>query len=288
MNILITGASGFIGSRAIPILQAKHNISTVSLRGTSVEQVDFKNIDAILHLAGVAHKMTEIDPKQYFKINHSLTVNLAKAAKANGVDQFVFISSIKVYGDSINQVFSEDSECFPSDPYGESKLLAEQDLIQLQNDHFAVSIIRPALVYGPNVKGNLDRLLALIKNLPFLPFNGINNQRSMVFVDNLIALILHVISNKYAGIFNSVDHPRHSTSHLVNTIMKHMNVQKVNFKLPRILIGIIARIKPKLYTRLFESYIIDNKSTIEKLNFVQPYSFDDGIKAMVDAYNERN
>jgi nucleoside-diphosphate-sugar epimerase len=285
VSVLITGASGFVGKYAIQPLNEKFEITTVSLRNTKVDQIDFSKIDTILHLAGKAHQMEEIAPDEYFKVNHRLTLSLAKRAKVAGVNHFVFISSVKVYGDINNQILDEQTECLPTDPYGKSKLAAELDLLKLNDQKFIVSIVRPPLVYGPEVKGNLERLYGLINKLPFLPFGGIQNERSMVFVGNLTALIIKVVESRKQGIFIAGDQSRKSTSALVDTIMQHMQIKKPNIVLPKLFKIGIKFLKPNLYSRLFESYIIDNQKTNDLLNFTPPYSFEEGIKMMVDSFN---
>jgi len=280
-NILVTGSSGFIGKYAIPHLKEKFSIEKVSLRSLSVSELKLNKVGTILHLAGKAHQMKEIDPNEYFKVNHQLTIELAKKAKKVGVSHFVFISTVKVFGDKVNIILDEDSICHPTDPYGKSKLIAEQDLLKLASKDFIVSIIRPPLVYGPMVKGNLRKLENLIRKLPILPFKNIKNERSMVFVGNLTALIIHILKSKPQGIFIAGDRERKSTSLLIETMMKHMNLQKKNIGLPKIIWGIIKIVKPNIYTRLLDSYIIDNSKTNRKLSFNPPYSFEEGIKKMI-------
>lgn len=284
-SILITGASGFIGSYAVKELQKIFNISCVSLRKTPIDKINFKGIDVILHLAGKAHQMTKIDPNEYFDINHKLTISLAKAAKENGVKHFIFMSTVKVYGDVNDKVFDEFSECHPTDPYGESKKMAEEDLLKMLSSDFAISIIRPPLVYGPNVKGNLKRLQKLITQLPYLPFGKIDNERSMVFVGNLTALVILIIENVATGVFIAGDKSRVSTTILIDTMIKAMGIDKKNLSIPEIFRQTIALIKPDLYSRLFESYIIDNTKTNKRLNFIPPYSFEEGVKIMVSSKN---
>lgn len=281
MKVLVTGASGFIGQYAVPFLKNHFEIETVSLRKHPVENLNLTGIDAILHLAGKAHQMQKIDEDEYFKINHRLTLVLANKAKQCGVQQFLFVSSVKVYGDRMNEVLDEHSVCQASDLYGESKRLAEEDLRKLEDKNFVVSIVRPPLVYGHQVKGNLARLIALIDKMPVLPFGNINNQRSMVFVGNLTALFQKILEKKASGTFIAGDNRRPSTSQLIDTMMQEMQVNKINIALPLPFRRLIKKLKPALYIRLFESYIIDNTSTNQRLNFHPPFTFQEGIKEMV-------
>jgi len=285
LKVLITGCSGFVGSYALDILKQTFEVTPVSLQKTKVEDINFDGVDTILHLAGLAHQMQKIDPDEYFKVNHRLTLSFARAAQKSGVKHFVFISSVKVYGDQVSGVIDEYSECHPTDPYGESKLKAENELLSISNDNFVVSIIRPPLIYGPRVKGNLERLTGLINKLPILPFGNIKNQRAMVFVGNLTALIVHILKTKPQGVFIAGDKKNYSTSHLVETMMQFMKVNKKNISIPLFMRSIIKYFKPAIHTRLFESYIISNQSTNKKLSFEPPYSFEEGIKEMVQNIN---
>jgi nucleoside-diphosphate-sugar epimerase len=283
-NVLLTGASGFVGKHYVEYCQSRQNINLVSLRTTTVEAINYKNIDAIVHLAGKAHEMAEIDPKIYFDINRDLTLSLAKKAKSEGVKQFIFISTVKVYGDSQVTKLDENSPCQPSDPYGQSKFEAEEALKKLETKDFIITIIRPPLVYGKGVKGNLQRLIALVQKMPVLPFENIQNQRSMVNVLNLIALIVFTLKNQSSGTFIAGDRKAHSTTELVKLIDKHLNTKKTFLAIPKPIITILKILKPELTNRLFGSYIIDNTNTNQKLGFSPPFSFDEGIKVMVEDF----
>ncbi len=158
--------------------------------------------DAIVHCAGLAHQMKATDPAKYFEVNHLQTIELARNAKNAGLRQFVFLSSSKVFGDGKgNQLLLEDSPCHPTDAYGESKLLAENDLVALENRDFSVAIVRPPLVFGPGVKGNMLRLMNLLDSKWPMPFEAAYSKRSMVNVANLKALIERILDRQASGSF---------------------------------------------------------------------------------------
>ncbi len=280
-GLLITGSSGFVGTYAKKDFENKYDVHTVSLRSNFTDEL-FEGIDAVLHLAGKAHQMGKTDSQEYFTINRDLAFSFAEKAKRNKVRQFIYISSTKVYGDNVTTVLDEYSECHPTDPYGESKFLAEQDLLKLEDSDFTVSIIRPPLIYGFGVKGNLDRITSLIEKLPIIPFGGIQNKRSMVYLGNLTALIDKIIKSNASGIFIAGDDDSYSTTQLVDSILKHRGLRKKNVALPGFLIQLIKFIKPSIHNRLFGSYQVDNKSTNKRLDFKPPFSFDQGIKKMIE------
>lgn len=280
-KLLITGSNGFVGQYATSYFQDKFLIETLSLRKPLKDESVFDKVDAILHLAGKAHVMGKTDPNEYFQVNRDLAVSFAKKAKENKVRQFIYISSTKVYGDNVKGVLDEFSECYPTDPYGESKLEAEQELMKLANEDFIISIVRPPLIYGKGVKGNLARISKLIDKLPILPFGGIKNRRSMVYVGNLTAMIDHLINTQVKGVFIAGDKKTYSTTDLVETILKNKGLDKKNVALPKILLKVIKMIKPGIHDRLFDSYEITNIKTNKRLNFNPPFSFEEGIKEMI-------
>jgi len=289
-RILLTGASGFIGKRYLLYNSSIYDLTSISLRETQVEQINFNGIDTIVHLAGMAHQMNKIDDQIYFDINHDLTLKLATAAKKAGVPHFIFISTVKVFGEetSTNKSFTESSICSPTDPYGKSKFLAEQGLTKLIDKDFAVAIVRPPLVYGPGVKGNMLRLLKLSIKGRTLPFGKIDNQRSMVFIDNLIELINSITNQKASGVYHAGDAQALSTSKLVSHINLHMDNNARLIKLNSFFLRILRWLKPGLVQRLWGSFLIDTQQTNKQLNFKPPYKSEEGIRQMVMWFKEQN
>ncbi|MEO1436741.1 MAG: NAD-dependent epimerase/dehydratase family protein, partial [Bacteroidota bacterium] len=267
-NILLTGASGFIGLRYLEYNDGKYPIRTVSLQRTAVESVDFTAITTVIHMAGMAHQMQKIDDQIYFDVNFHLTQAFADAAKKAGVRHFIFFSTIKVFGEHHTEVLTLDTPCEPiNDPYGQSKLDAERYLQEIQSDDFVVSIIRPPLVYGPRVKGNLIRFLHLgDKSFP-LPFGGIKNRRTMVFLDNLIELCNHLSEQPVSGVFLAGDREPVSTTDLIRTIRTQMGKSPGLFPFPKPFIALLKMVKPEFAIRLFGSLEMDVKSTNQQLGF---------------------
>lgn len=284
MKIAVTGTTGFVGSRYMRIPYKDYEKIPLNLRAETPEKIELQGVNTIVHLAGKAHEMQPIPDSIYFKVNFELSKALAERAKAAGVSHFIYISSTKVYGDEINGVVNEDSECFPVDAYGKSKRMAEEYLLSMQSPEFTVSIVRPPLVYGPGVKGNMIRLLELAeKNIP-LPFGHSKNARSMVYLDNLIALINHIIEKKSAGIFIGGDALPLSTDRLISLMRKSLGKSSGLISLPAFMRKILQQLRPAMYIRLFGSFEVDNTSTNNKLNFTPPYSSEEGIADMVKWY----
>lgn len=285
-TIAVSGLSGFVGKRLLEYNRHRFVIVPLELRRKKIVDLDLSGIDAIVHLAGKAHQMQPIDDKIYFDVNYELTKQLAQRAQEQGVPHFVYISSTKVYGDDVKMVLDEKSPCTPTDAYGESKWKAEQYLQSVNSSSFVTAIVRPPLVYGPEVKGNMIKLLELAaKNYP-LPFGNIGNERSMVFVDNLIELINTIITQHAAGVFIAGDERPLSTDRLIGLMRKSLGNTKGLISIPGFIRSLIKKAKPALYIRLFGSFVVDNTATNKQLNFVPPFSTEQGVDAMVKWFKE--
>ncbi len=220
MNVLITGASGYLGSSLLRECQSQNINVTAVVRNTKnfnteichfvvndiVLKTDWSkelcDIDVVIHTVARAHVLHDSsdDPLiEFRKVNTHATLNLAREAVRAGVKQFIFISSIGVNGNVNNKPFSECDVPNPQEPYAVSKYEAENGLLKLSKDkHLNVVIIRPPLVYGPNAPGNFDRLVRMVFKFPILPFGSIYNKRSFVALDNLTNFIIHCIGNPNA------------------------------------------------------------------------------------------
>ncbi len=278
LTIGVTGETGFVGKRLLTHNELNFILKPLQLRQTRPECIDFNGMDAIIHLAGKAHDMSAVDDRVYYDVNFNLTKQLADAAKAAGVPHFVYISTTKVYGDDIHEILNEESVCLPTDAYGKSKLQAEEYLLKLASKNFIVAIVRPPLVYGPEVKGNMLRLLELASRKIPLPFGNTRNARSMVFVDNLIALINTVVLQQAPGIFVAGDSRPIATDELISLMKAYLGSAGKLITIPFFLRKIIKKLKPSLYIRLFGSFVVNNAETRRILNFNPPYSTAHGIE----------
>ncbi len=210
-TIALTGATGFIGRRLMSELPKRgYKIRALLRRPAKVAlQCDsavigdlarpqnlsaaFADVDAVVHSAGIAHAMSGVPADDYRAINTEATVSLAQAAARAGARRFVFLSSIRAQsGPSSDVILTEDLEAVPTDDYGRSKLAAERELAKL--DHDWVSL-RPTLVYGPGVKGNMAALAALARTRYPLPLGGLTAKRSLLALDNLADAVAHVLGS---------------------------------------------------------------------------------------------
>jgi UDP-glucose 4-epimerase len=277
--ILVTGATGYVGKSFIEKYSDTYNIQTFSLQKSQLDTLDLTNVKIILHLAALVHQMHGAEASEYEQINVKYTIDLAQKAKDAGVEQFIFMSSLAVYGE-YTEYIKEDTICSPTSEYGKSKLNAEEELHHLISDNFIVSIIRPPMIYGSNAPGNIKSLIQLVNTVPILPFSGIENKRSFIYIDNIITMINKIIQLKKSDIFLAADDKPISTTNLIKILAKSLNKKTILIKIPFFDI-LLKTIKPSLYQKLFRSLEINNDFTKQNLNYINKYSIEEGIKYMI-------
>ncbi|WP_259365180.1 hybrid nucleoside-diphosphate sugar epimerase/sugar transferase [Psychrobacter sp. GP33] len=313
-NILLTGATGFIGSALQQRILADGNydltIATRSIVDTPstarVVQVEdltattdwtdaLQNVDVVIHCAARVHVMKDksTDPlTEYRKVNVEGTLNLARQAVAAGAKRFIFISSIKVNGESTEpgRPFTADDQPNPTDPYGISKYEAEQELLELaKTTPLEVVIIRPTLVYGENVKGNFHSLMKwTYKGIP-LPLGGIKqNLRSLVSIDNLTDFIITCIDHKNAKnqIFLVSDDNDISSASMLQEIANGLGVNNKAVHIPPISIKAVTALlgKPGIAQRLCGSLQVDISKAKTLLDWQPKFSTSDSIQKTAQSY----
>ena len=206
IKVLITGAGSYVGEsvrRYILSTSSDFEIDAVDTMNDAWKEAEFSKYDVVYHVAGIAH--VNADPKMeplYYKVNRDLTIEVARAAKAAGVKQFIFMSSQIVFHESQSlktEVLTSETKENPNGFYGDSKLQAEKGLHELECDAFKVCILRPPMIYGPNSKGNFPRLVKLAQKTPLFP--AWHNKRSMLYIDNLAEFVKQAILRELSGTF---------------------------------------------------------------------------------------
>jgi len=279
MNILITGSHGYVGSNFINAYKHKHIFSTFSLQKHSLNELHIENIDTVLHCAALVHKKDKFNHEQYYEINTIYPIELAKKAKKYGVKQFIFLSSIAVYGSTLTCI-DENSECVPDTPYGKSKLVAEKGLKEVEDENFTVSIVRFPMVYGKNAPGNIKNLIRIIQKMPILPFKDIDNKRSFIYIDNLLGMLQQIVILKKGGVFLASDDQTISTTHLIQNISQRLHLKHYFIAVP-FFEKVLKIINPSLHKKLYDDLIVHNTQSKEKLNYTNPYTTDEGIQKML-------
>lgn len=228
-RILITGAGSYIGTYVEDYLNQwpeDYQLDTIDMIDGSWKKRSFRGYDAVYHVAGIVHReKAKNDPTQtalYSSVNTHLAIETAKKAKAEGVKQFLFMSTASVYGltASVGQVvtITKDTPLRPVDNYGISKAKAEEGLQALAGEGFKLAILRPPMVYGKGCRGNYVTLAKLAKKLPVFPY--VNNRRSMLYMENLAEFVRLLIEDEAEGIFCPQNREYVNTSEMVRSIAK--------------------------------------------------------------------
>lgn len=229
-KVLITGANSYIGvSFERYVLSHYPNeliIDTVDMIDGSWRKKDFSSYDVVFHVAGLAHadvgNVDEETKKKYYTVNTDLAIETCKKAKDEGVKQFVFMSSAIVYGDSapygeIKRI-TKDTEPSPANFYGDSKWQADKGIRMLSSDEYVVTVLRPPMIYGKGSKGNYPTLAKMAKKLPVFP--DIQNERSMLYIENLCEFLCQIMLRSEGGIFWPQNAEYTRTSEMVRIIGK--------------------------------------------------------------------
>lgn len=279
-RILITGKNSYIGNSVENWLMKepdKYTIDKLDMKKESWVKRDFSLYDVVFHVAGIAHVSS--DPKMedlYYKVNRDLTIETAQKAKAEGVKQFIFMSSIIVYGDSSSskRVIKKDTVPNPSNFYGDSKLQAEEGIKPLESDSFKVAIIRPPMIYGKGSKGNYPKLSKLAQISPIFP--DIDNERSMLHIDNLCEFIKVIIENEDSGLFFPQNEEFVDTSELVKMISKVHGKKIWITKSTNLLL--YPLLKTKIINKVFGNLVYDKSLSKYNKAKYQIRDFEETIK----------
>ncbi|MDD3333930.1 MAG: NAD-dependent epimerase/dehydratase family protein [Eubacteriales bacterium] len=217
-RVLITGASSYLGGQIAAFLtQNGMEAELLSVRGRLPDSA-FHGYDCVVHTAGLAHQReTEENAAKYDLVNRELAVKVALAAKEQGVKQFVFFSSMSVYGLFCGSITAQTRPA-PNTAYGTSKLNAERELAALEDDSFRIAVLRPPMVYGKGCKGNYPRLVKLILTLPVFP--KVRSKRSMLHIDVLCAFVERLISSGQGGLYFPQNREYVSMDALVSEVAK--------------------------------------------------------------------
>jgi nucleoside-diphosphate-sugar epimerase len=309
VKILLTGATGFVGSRLTERLRENktfdlsiavrralvithgHAITVGEIDGTTDWSSALKGRQVVIHAAARAHIMKEkfADPlAEYRKVNVDGTLNLARQAAAVGVKRFIFISSIKVNGEKTRpgQAFFADDIPAPEDYFGVSKTEAEQGMVELAKEsNMEIVIIRPTLVYGPHVGGNFATLIKAVQKDWPLPLGSIDNKRSLVALDNLVDLISTCVDHPQAAnqVFLAADGDDLSTTELLQRLAYAMGRTSRLIRFPAVLLNLGAMLlgKKAMADRLLGSMQVDISKSADLLGWEPPLTVETGFQQCV-------
>ncbi len=297
--ILVTGATGFIGRRLLKLLESSEDAISIltrkpqlgyesiicDLERDQIPSSALESVNTVFHLAGFAHDLRDSSKIKhlYRAINVDTTIRLAELAVQSGVKRFVFVSSVKAGGSAIaGQCITEEDHGKPEGIYGITKREAELKLLEIGNQTgMHVSIVRPSLVYGPGVKGNLRLMLSGIKKGWFPPLPEIGNHRSMIHVDDLVRAILLVSDDCRANgeIFIATDGNVHSSREIYEAMCSVVGRSIPKWSVPKFLFDAASLISPRIKYRVdkllgdecysskkIESFGFSAQKTLEDMN----------------------
>ncbi|MDV7702654.1 NAD-dependent epimerase/dehydratase family protein [Enterococcus casseliflavus] len=216
-RILITGQNSYIGSSFVnwmKVYERDYQFDTIDLKDSSWRNRDFSIYNSIIHLAAIVHVKVKSEAI-YYQVNRDLAVEVAKKALKENVQQFIFFSTMSVFGKDTGTI-TEHTIPKPNNPYGKSKREAELLLTELQSDNFKVAVVRPPMIYGPHAVGNYQRLSKLANKTKLFP--KVYNKRSMLFSENLFRFIKICLDNELHGIFHPQNSKYVNTTELVKQI----------------------------------------------------------------------
>ncbi|MCM3788902.1 NAD-dependent epimerase/dehydratase family protein [Domibacillus indicus] len=272
MRVVVTSEKGYISKKLDQWLSTKDKtfqIEKVSIRNKPLNEINFENCDCVVHTAALVHKKERNYTKEdYMQANYELSIQLAEKAKAAGVRQFIFLSTMSVFGKEgsvgSKTVIDSDTTLSPKTFYGESKKAAENALLDMQDTHFKVVILRPPMVYGPDCPGNYQLLSKLARKTPIFP--DIQNVRSMIFIDNLCEFIRILIKRELSGVFHPQDREYICTSEMVKEIAE-IHGKKIKLdKLSGIILSNVLR-NQSIVNKVFGNLVYESELSAFELNY---------------------
>ncbi|WP_286727587.1 MULTISPECIES: NAD-dependent epimerase/dehydratase family protein [Sphingobacterium] len=300
MNIIITGASGFVGQNLADYLANKGNsIKKLSLRNSDWE-TELLDAAAIIHLAGKAHDTSNTSADEdYYTVNCDLTIKLFDLFMKSEIKDFFYFSSVKAVADTVFDVLTEETEAKPLTPYGKSKQKAEQYLLSKSLPAGKrLFIIRPCMIHGPGNKGNLNLLYKVVEKGAPWPLASFANERSFLSIDNLSFLVQTMLEKEKlsSGIYNFADDESLSTNDLVALISETLNKKPKLWPISASLIKSIVKVGDVLplplnserLKKLTESYIVSNTKIKRALGISNlPLSAKEGLVLTIKSFQNK-
>lgn len=253
-RVLIIGEGSYIGDCFIQYAGNRFHIDVAGTLNNEWRDKDFSGYDAIIQVAGIAHRKQKAHmSKLYYEINCRLPVLVAEKAKKQGIRQFIFLSTMSVYGMRSGEIGGDMTpNPIPADYYGSSKYAAEKELEQIRDANFKIAIIRPPMVYGLHCKGKYQQLIKIAKLAPFFP--TIPNKRSMLFIDNLSEFLALVIENEADGIMCPQNSGYVNTSQMLFEVAAAMEKKRFGLPVLNLLVKILMPVIPPLKTAFGSLY----------------------------------
>ena len=235
MKVVITGANSYIGEHIQSYMESvdpQVEVFQLDVVEDTWRMYDFTGCDAVVHVAAIVHRKDGVTREEYQRVNVELTAEIAEKAKAQGVGQFVFLSSMAVYGvekslSKTKSLISPKTELKPTSLYGESKYLAEQRLAELESESFRVAIVRPPNVYGPGCRGGyISTYASIVTKLPAIPKAFTSVRQSVLYIDNLSRFIYLLILGQRRGVYTPQDEVSVSAVDIMSAISEGLSLNR--------------------------------------------------------------
>jgi UDP-glucose 4-epimerase len=292
-RILIIGGDSFIAGQFIHTFPGLFNFVIVSRRSTGFKNeyitedffelpiTLFQHVDAVINFAAIVHRPGLENEQLYENINFRLPVHLANQSIEGGIEHFIQISTVAVYGNST--YIDESTRCKPIDHYGKYKLMADEALTKLAaGKQIRITIVRPSMIYGEkNAPGNMQRLIQLVQKGWPLPFLDVKNSRQFLHISNFNHVLRYILQNKYYGLVLVADPEPVSTSELIKIISETLQKKNRQFYLP-FLWKIISYFKKNFAGKLIDNLIIKISIPYEKVMEDTPWDIRKGIVKMIN------
>lgn len=281
-NILITGENGYVGNQFQYLLEKDgFKVERISLRNNNWQHQSLRKYDVIIHLAALVHN-NNANAKiiDYMNVNFHLTKELAEKAKKDGVNQFIFFSTMSIFG--LNGSLLEKCEINQFTPYnpitayGQSKLLAEREIRKLENDAFVVNIVRPPMIYGKESPGNFSKLIK-VANISRI-FPRFKNERSVIHIDNLYSDLLSLVENPMSGTIHPQNLEYMNTNNALSLIRKHQGKREriIELPVPRIMKSLLGKVG--IINKVYGSLTYSKEIDLRKVNRKQYDNFEQTIE----------
>jgi nucleoside-diphosphate-sugar epimerase len=297
-RILVTGATGFVGSNLIRDFADEKELQIVPVNLREPMTLDnFLGAGVIIHLAGKAHDLKQVaNESEYFAVNVDLTKKIFDLFLQSGTRDFIYFSSVKAVADTVNGILDEEFERIPQTPYGKSKKIAEDYLLGAKiPGGKRVFILRPCMIHGPGNKGNLNLLYKVIqKGIPY-PLASFNNCRSFLSISNLLFIVKQIIMNPsvVGGVYNISDDKPLATIDVIKIISESSNAKSRTWHISPRLIRIVARIGDKLrlplnserLKKLTENYVVSNEKIKKAIGInTLPLTAEEGLFKTIKSF----
>ena len=302
-RIIITGANGFLGKALSQSLCKENRIMAISqkkslfaeetiftndfLKNNFISKIVEFNPNIIIHAAAAAHKsywQNFLNYRKYNSFNEDITKKLILIVNSLNIKKFLYVSSIGIYGNqTLNNHKIKESTCInPNNNYSKSKVLCEEYIKNNIDGSIILTIIRPSLVYGPNAPGNIRLLKKIINSRMPLPFKGIKNKRSLLYIGNFVSAVETILNQdkKESLVFVLSDQETISTEELISNISQISSKKVFLFKIPKFIFRLLEN-TPFLGNKikqLTSNLVIDSSLIREQLNWIQPYSQKEGLR----------